>query len=132
MCIRDRARPDLRPLVLVGDGAFQMTGMELSTAARFGLNPIVVVLNNQGYGTERPMLDGRFNDILNWRYSDVVRVLGAGRGYAVDTEDELEEALLAARADRSTFQIIEVRLAPDDRSEALNRLTAALAQRVRA
>ena len=126
------ARPDLRPLVLVGDGAFQMTGMELSTAARFGLNPIVVVLNNQGYGTERPMLDGRFNDILNWRYSDVVRVLGAGRGYAVDTEDELEEALLAARADRSTFQIIEVRLAPDDRSEALQRLTAALAQRVRA
>ncbi|MEZ4519921.1 MAG: thiamine pyrophosphate-dependent enzyme [Chloroflexota bacterium] len=30
------ARPDLRPLVLVGDGAFQMTGMELATAARFG------------------------------------------------------------------------------------------------
>ena len=126
------ARPDLRPLVLVGDGAFQMTGMELSTVARFGLNPIVVVLNNQGYGTERPMLDGRFNDILNWRYSDVPRVLGAGRGHNAGTEDELETALLAARDDRSTFQIIEVQLAPDDRSEALQRLTAALAQRVRA
>ena len=126
------ARPDLRPLVLVGDGAFQMTGMELSTVARFGLNPIVVVLNNEGYGTERPMLDGRFNDILNWRYSDVPRVLGAGRGHEARAEDELEEALLAARADRDTFHVIEVRLAPDDRSEALNRLTAALAQRVRA
>ena len=125
------ARPDLRPLVLVGDGAFQMTGMELSTVARFGLNPIVVVLNNEGYGTERPMLDGRFNDILNWRYSDVPRVLGAGRGYETTTEDELETALLAARADRSTFHVIEVRLAPDDRSEALHRLTAALAERVR-
>jgi indolepyruvate decarboxylase len=43
------ARPELRPLVLVGDGAFQMTGLELSTAVRFGLNPIVVVLNNDGY-----------------------------------------------------------------------------------
>jgi indolepyruvate decarboxylase len=126
------ARPDLRPLVLVGDGAFQMTGLELSTVARFGLTPIVVVLNNEGYGTERPMLDGRFNDILNWRYSEIPRVLGAGRGYAVGAEDELEEALLAARADRETFHIIEVRLAPDDRSEALNRLTAALAERVRA
>ena len=125
------ARPDLRPLVLVGDGAFQMSGMELSTAARFGLNPIVVVLNNEGYGTERPMLDGRFNDILNWRYSDVVRVLGAGRGHVADSEDTLEEALLAARADTATFHIIEARLAPDDRSEALHRLTAALAQRVR-
>lgn len=126
------ARPDLRPLVLVGDGAFQMTGMELSTVARFGLNPIVVVLNNEGYGTERPMLDGRFNDILNWRYSDVPRVLGAGRGHLAGTEDELEEALLAASADEDTFHVIEVRLAPDDRSEALHRLTAALAQRVRA
>jgi len=126
------ARPDLRPLVLVGDGAFQMTGMELSTVAHFGLTPIVMVLNNQGYGTERPMLDGRFNDILNWRYSDVPRVLGAGRGHVAATEDELEAALLAARADRDTFHIIEVQLAPDDRSEALNRLTAALAGRVRA
>ncbi len=125
------ARPDLRPLVLVGDGAFQMTGMELSTVARFGLTPIVMVLNNGGYGTERPMLDGRFNDILNWRYSDVPRVLGAGRGHIAATEDELETALLAARDDRSTFQIIEVQLAPDDRSEALHRLTSALAQRVR-
>ena len=126
------ARPDLRPLVLVGDGAFQMTGIELSTVARFGLNPIVVVLNNEGYGTERPMLDGRFNDILNWRYSDIPRVLGAGRGYEVSAEDELEEALLAARADEDTFHVIEVRLAPDDRSEALHRLTSALAERVRA
>ncbi|MCL4805794.1 MAG: alpha-keto acid decarboxylase family protein [Anaerolineae bacterium] len=125
------ARPDLRPLVLVGDGAFQMTGMELSTVARFGLNPIVVVLNNEGYGTERPMLDGRFNDILNWRYSDVVRVLGAGRGHIAATEEELEEVLLAASAGRETFHVIEVRLAPDDRSEALHRLTSALAQRVR-
>jgi len=126
------ARPDLRPLVLVGDGAFQMTGMELSTVARFGLTPIVVVLNNEGYGTERPMLDGAFNDILNWRYSEVTRVLGDGRGHVAATEDELEEALLAARAGRDTFHVIEVRLAPDDRSEALHRLTSALAQRVRA
>ncbi|HEX4351110.1 MAG TPA: thiamine pyrophosphate-binding protein, partial [Verrucomicrobiae bacterium] len=49
------ANPHARPLVLVGDGAFQMTGMEISTALRYGLNPIVVVLNNRGYGTERPM-----------------------------------------------------------------------------
>ena len=47
------ARPDLRPVVLVGDGAFQMTGMELSTIVRHGFNPIVIVLDNKGYGTER-------------------------------------------------------------------------------
>src|SRR5207253_426767 len=47
------ANRKLRPLVLVGDGAFQMTGMELATAARYNLNPVVIVLNNNGYGTER-------------------------------------------------------------------------------
>ena len=33
-----------------------MTGMEISTIARYGLNPIVVVLNNHGYTTERFLL----------------------------------------------------------------------------
>ncbi|MGR8950576.1 MAG: alpha-keto acid decarboxylase family protein, partial [Gammaproteobacteria bacterium] len=36
------ARPERRPIVLVGDGAFQMTGLELSTALRYRLSPIVI------------------------------------------------------------------------------------------
>lgn len=55
------ARPDHRALILVGDGAFQMTGTELSTHARLGLAPIVVVFNNRGYSTERFILDGAFS-----------------------------------------------------------------------
>jgi TPP-dependent 2-oxoacid decarboxylase len=47
------ANPRLRPIVIVGDGAFQMTGMEISTISRFALNPIIIVLNNNGYGTDR-------------------------------------------------------------------------------
>src|SRR6185295_1468929 len=47
------ANPALRPIVLVGDGAFQMTGTELSTAARLGLRPVILILNNEGYGTMR-------------------------------------------------------------------------------
>lgn len=125
------ARPDLRSLVLVGDGAFQMTGMELSTIARFGLNPIVVVLNNKGYGTERPMLDGRFNDVLSWKYSLLPEVLGAGKGFIVRTEGELETSLAEAKAHTESFCILDVHLDPDDRSEALLRLTAALRERVR-
>jgi TPP-dependent 2-oxoacid decarboxylase len=125
------ANPALRPLVLVGDGAFQMTGMELSTAARFKLTPIVVVLNNRGYGTERPMQDGRFNDILGWKYSRIPEVLGSGRGFDVDTEDQLDAALRAARADTERFSILDVHLDPQDMSPALQRLTASLRARVR-
>lgn len=124
------ARPELRPLVLVGDGAFQMTGMELSSIARFGLNPIIVVLNNQGYGTGRPMLDGAFNDIHPWHYSRIPEVLGAGRGYDVWTEDQLEQALQDVGEDTEGFAILDVHLDRGDRSLALERLTTALSERV--
>ena len=50
---RELWREARRPYVLVGDGAFQMTGAEVSTAVRLGLNPIIIVLNNDGYGTMR-------------------------------------------------------------------------------
>lgn len=122
---------DTRPLVLVGDGAFQMTGMELTTVVRYGLDPIVVVLDNGGYGTERPMLDGPFNDIVPWRYERVPELLGSGRGYSVRTEGELEQALGAARVDRSGFSLLRVHLDPHDLSPALQRLTALIARRVR-
>jgi indolepyruvate decarboxylase len=53
----------LRPFVIVGDGAFQMTGTEISTAVRLGLNPIIFVLNNDGYGTMRRIHEGKFHTI---------------------------------------------------------------------
>ena len=60
------ADPALRPVVLVGDGAFQMTGTELSTCVRYGQTPIIIILNNRGYSTEREILDGPFNDVHEW------------------------------------------------------------------
>ena len=124
------ASPKLRPLILVGDGAFQMTGMELATAARYKLNPIVIVLNNSGYGTERQMQDGPYNDVWPWRFSRVPEVLGAGRGFVVETEAELDRALLDAERWTESFCLIEARLAQFDRSSALDRLAARLAKRL--
>ena len=122
------ANPKLRPLVLVGDGAFQMTGMELATAVRNKLNPIVIVLNNGGYGTERHMLDGPFNDILPWNYSRLPQVLGAGRGFVVETETDLEHALSEAQRWTESFCLLDVHLPPMDRSPALDRLATRLAR----
>ena len=124
------ANPKLRPLVLVGDGAFQMTGMELATVARNRLNPIVVLFNNRGYGTERHMQDGPYNDLWPWQYHRVPEVLGAGRGFVVETEADLDRALLEAARWTRSFCLLEVRLAPLDRSPALDRLAARLARRL--
>jgi TPP-dependent 2-oxoacid decarboxylase len=124
------ANPKSRPLVLVGDGAFQMTGLELSTTLRYGLNPIVVVLNNRGYGTERQLHDGPFNDILPWNYHRIPELLGGGRSFVVNTEAELQEALTKAQQHTSSFCLLDVRLDPYDRSPALQRLTERLAERI--
>ena len=120
----------LRPLVLVGDGAFQMTGLELSTVVRYGLKPIVLVLNNGGYGTERQMQDGAYNDILPWNYARLPELLGAGRGWKAATEGELNRALEEAAANTESFSLIEVCLDRADRSPALERLTAHLSKRL--
>ncbi len=124
------ANPKLRPLVLVGDGAFQMTGMELSTAVRYKLNPIVVVLNNRGYGTERQMQDGPYNDLVEWNYHRLPDVLGAGRGFVVETETELEAALQAAERHTESYCLLEVRLDQHDRSPALQRLATRMGKNI--
>ncbi len=107
-----------------------MTGMELSTAARYKLNPIVIVLNNFGYGTERQMQDGPYNDVWPWRYSHVPEIIGAGKGFIAETEVELDYALNEARLWTKSFVLIEVRLAPHDRSPALERLASRLAKKL--
>jgi len=124
------ANPRLRPLVLVGDGAFQMTGMELSTIARYKLNPVVIVLNNSGYGTERHMQDGPYNDVWPWQFFRLPELLGAGRGFLIQTEEELDRALCEAQDYTQSFCLLDVRLAPLDRSPALDRLASRLAKRI--
>lgn len=124
------ARPELRPLVLVGDGAFQMTGTELATSARLGLDPIVIVFNNAGYTTERFILEGPFNDISNWRFDRLGEVFGPLRGFLAPTEEAFEQSLLSALDYRSGPSIINVMLRSDDTSTALRRLSDRLKARV--
>ena len=124
------SKPDSRPLVIVGDGAFQMTGTELSTAIRYGLNPIILVLNNHGYGTIRPLGEGAFNDIVNWRYTNFPEMLGAGRAFAVRTEGEFDSAMKAALAETQHFVLIEAELKKTDMSPALIRLAEKVSQQV--
>ena len=105
-----------------------MTGMELSTCARYGLDPIVIVLNNGGYTTERLILDGAFNDIQRWDYSKLPEVIGAGRAHRVETVGDLDRALADARRRDGQFVLLDVRLDKLDVSPALRRLGASLQQ----
>ena len=123
------AQPGQRPLVLVGDGAFQMTGTEISTLARHGVAAIVVVFNNAGYSTERFILDGPFNDIAQWRFHHVGDLVGNVQGFDVATEADFESAWQRAVATRDRPSLLNVHLAPDDGSPAMRRLAGVLREK---
>jgi indolepyruvate decarboxylase len=116
------ANPDSRVYCLVGDGAFQMTGMEISTCAKYKLAPIVCVLNNDGYGTQRNIIDGPFNNIHSWDYAKLSEIIRYGKSIRVKTNGELEMALNAASGSNE-LTLIEVMIPRDDCSPPLKRLT---------
>jgi len=121
------AAPNLRPFVLVGDGAFQMTGTELSTAVRLGLTPIVLVLNNEGYGTMRKIRDGRFNVISQWDYGKICDLVGGGTASRAATKGELDGAIRSALGS-TNLHVIDVQLPRDDISPQLANMTAEMAK----
>ncbi|HEY0955611.1 MAG TPA: thiamine pyrophosphate-dependent enzyme, partial [Roseateles sp.] len=115
-----------RPLILVGDGAFQMTGWEVGHAARLGLDPIVIVFNNGGWEMLRSFMpDGGFHDLGAWDFAAMAAGMG-GDGYTVHTRAELGAALRQALATRGSFQLLDVRLAPGARSPTLQRFVQAV------
>ena len=119
-----------RALILVGDGAFQMTGTELSTHARYGLAPIVVVFNNHGYSTERFILEGPFNDINEWKFDKLGEIFGPIKGYDVHTEDDFERAIVESLTNTKEISLLNVHLRADDPSPAMRRLGSHLSSLV--
>jgi TPP-dependent 2-oxoacid decarboxylase len=120
------ADPARRPLALIGDGAFQMSAQELSSLCRRESNVILLLMNNDGYTTERVIHEGSYNDIQPWDYHRLPEIFGGGWGERVTTEDELDAALERARASNRGPALIEIMLDRLDTSEALKRLGAEL------
>ncbi|HEY4956915.1 MAG TPA: indolepyruvate/phenylpyruvate decarboxylase [Caldimonas sp.] len=115
-----------RPLVLVGDGAFQMTGWELGNATRHGLDPIVLVFNNAGWEMLRAFEPGmQFNELGTWDFASMAAGMG-GDGHLVHTRAQLRAALERARATRGRFQLLDIRLQPGVQSPTLARFVKAV------
>jgi indolepyruvate decarboxylase len=126
------ARPDHRIVVLVGDGAFQMTGQELSTLIRAGASPIVIVLDNHGYGTERYLHPGewKYNEIQPWSYHRLPEIYGGVAGVLCENEGQFASALKTAWNDRSQLHLIQCKLVENDASETLRNLAERMGQNV--
>lgn len=115
-----------RPIVLVGDGAFQMTGWELGNAQRCGCDPIVIVFNNSAWEMLRAFEpEAKFNALPRWDFAAMAGGMG-GDGVRVRTRTELHAALEAAQAKRGRFQLIDVQLAEGAVSPTLARFVGAV------
>lgn len=126
------ARPDHRVVVLVGDGAFQMTGQELSTLIRCGHCPIVILLDNHGYGTERYLHAGdwKYNEIHHWEYGKLLDVYGCGKSHYAETELEFEAALQDAWDTLDQPHLIHAKLVEGDGSDTLKNLADRMSKTV--
>ena len=113
-----------RPLILVGDGAFQMTGWELGNCKRYGWDPIVLLFNNASWEMLRTFQpESSFNDLGRWGFAEMASGLG-GHGVRVNTRAELKSALDEAVRAQGTFQLIDITIPRGVLSETLQRFVA--------
>ncbi len=100
------ANPDRRTILITGEGSHQLTANEIGNMGRYEANPIILVLNNDGYLVERALElnpDWSYNDLAKWRYAELPRALGCTDWMTarVETVGELDVAMKAARESKS-------------------------------
>lgn len=106
------ATPDKRTLLITGEGSHQMSAQEISQFDRYGLKPIIFVLNNNGYLIERLLAnrpDYYYNDIAKWHYDKLPEGLGCD-GWLIRkaaTCGELDD-ILAELCDINTGAYVEI------------------------
>jgi TPP-dependent 2-oxoacid decarboxylase len=105
------AHPNRRTVLLIGDGAAQLTIQELGTFCREGLSPVIVVVNNDGYTVERAIHGetAPYNDIVSWSWTDIPNVLGVAKhlAFQAHTYGELDDALIAAADHQDRMVLVE-------------------------
>ncbi|HAD4208630.1 TPA_asm: alpha-keto acid decarboxylase family protein [Salmonella enterica subsp. enterica serovar Typhi str. CT18] len=127
------ACPDRRVILIIGDGAAQLTIQEMGSMLRDGQAPVILLLNNDGYTVERAIHGAaqRYNDIASWNWTQIPPALNAAQQaecWRVTQAIQLAEVLeRLARPQRLLF--IEVMLPKADLPELLRTVTRALEAR---
>ncbi|EEJ7425797.1 alpha-keto acid decarboxylase family protein [Salmonella enterica subsp. enterica] len=127
------ACPDRRVILIIGDGAAQLTIQGMGSMLRDGQAPVILLLNNDGYTVERAIHGAaqRYNDIASWNWTQIPPALNAAQQaecWRVTQAIQLAEVLeRLARPQRLSF--IEVMLPKADLPELLRTVTRALEAR---
>lgn len=129
------ADPSRRVILVQGDGGHQLTANHIGTMGQYGINPIIVLLNNGIFGIEEIVLGNsdpdkvrHFNKLAPWQYHKLPEAMGCRDWYctSVQTNAEFNAALDNAR-EHPGAAYIEVLLGsqilvPAESSEAVDRI----------
>ncbi len=128
------ADTDSRGVLMVGDGSAQLTIQEIGTIIREGVNPVVFLINNDGYTIERSIhgVEAEYNDITAYDWSKIPAAFGGTDANTLTlraaTVREFDEACRVAKENRDKLVFIEVVTAPMDMPELLEKFGAQAAQ----
>ncbi|KAF3827120.1 hypothetical protein GH733_002606 [Mirounga leonina] len=131
---KDR-NPGQRVICVEGDSAFGFSGMEVETVCRYNLPIVLLVVNNngiyQGFDADswKEML--KFGDatavappfclLPNSHYEQVMTAFG-GKGYFVQTPEELQKSLKQSLADTTKPSLINIMIEPQATRKTQNDL----------
>ncbi len=114
-----------RPLIISGDGGFQMVVQAISTMVKHQIPAIVLIIDNGAYAIEQFLIDScffvrdgeqllPFVGLNSWNYETMPDLFGGGHGVKVNSGDELRAALDAALSVVDGPSIISAQVPPDD------------------
>jgi indolepyruvate decarboxylase len=127
------ARRDRRPVLIIGDGAAQLTVQELGHVFHHGLSPVILLIDNAGYTVERMIQSPNavYQDIVPWNWSLIPAALGGNevRVFEATTAGSLRTALTEAAAAPESAVFVRVQVPRDDAPRLLVELAQRLAIR---
>ena len=118
------ASPEKRHILLMGDGSFQVSAQALSRMIYNKQNPIIFLIDNDGYTIERYIMGMKrdYNDIPKWDYSLLPQAFSKGQSNMktaeARTQGELEE-ILKTLDDVNEGIIITVYMHQEDSPEVM-------------
>jgi indolepyruvate decarboxylase len=111
-----------RPVVVCGDGGFQMVAHSLSTMAKYKHDTIVIIVDNGLYGYEQYLLSQTYYNnpgenplpyavLSSWDYEKLARAMGIGEVLTANSAASLRAALAAAKANMASPTVIHALVA---------------------
>ena len=126
------ASPHKRSILLIGDGSALLTIQEIAVMIQERINPVIVLINNDGYTVERAIHGENqyYNDIPKCDWQLMPKAFGATDDNSLllkaETAGELKAALKQAAAAKNKLVMLEVIAGKHDIPPLLADISAAL------